>query len=307
MSFDGTASPALELSKETVGCLLCGGARTARLHAALPGVVRCVDCGFVYTSPRITREAASRLYTQAYFESHASQQLGYDNYVSDRELVERTFNRRLDRIERRLGVSQGRVLDVGCATGFFLVIAQKRGWQAAGAEISEYCCRYAREHFGLDLFNGRFEDYPVSRSSFDLVTMWDYLEHSFVPDADLRKAYELLKPGGAIAIATPDLSSFPARVFADRWIGFKEHEHLYYFTKKNLSGLLEKQGFRILDSCHAGKYISASFFAKRAGSYSPALGRAIDSLTRFCGLANRSFYCNPFDIIYLLAQKPGNE
>src|SRR5262249_48955645 len=107
------ASTMTSAPREIVACLQCRSSSQRPLYRAWPSIVRCRDCGFVYMSPRPTRAALEELYTHEYFENSASQQLGYDNYVADRELVERTFTRRLEEIERRFVPERGRLLDVG--------------------------------------------------------------------------------------------------------------------------------------------------------------------------------------------------
>ncbi|MGH7198145.1 MAG: class I SAM-dependent methyltransferase, partial [Candidatus Omnitrophota bacterium] len=284
-------------------CLLCGSPERRPLYRGLKGVVKCAACGLVYTSPRLTKDAACEFYSQDYFESHSSEEMGYDNYVSDRDLVERTFKKRLERIEKRWLPSKGRLLDIGCAAGFFLKIARDRGWETHGVEISEYCCRYAADQFGLSLHHGPFESLDAREGLFDLITMWDYIEHSHVPDRDISKSYQFLKKDGLLAIATPDLGSVPARLFRDKWIGFKEHEHLYYFTRGNLTRLVERNGFKILHVSHIGKYISLNFFAKRLSTYSGFLGSLMGRMSSLPALKDLHFYCNPFDIVYVIAKK----
>ncbi len=236
-------------SKEYVDCLFCSKRDFKKVYpSSLPGVVRCLSCGLIYANPRFKKEALKDFYSREYFESHSSEAMGYDNYVSDKELVEKTFKRRLLEIEKKWMPRRGKLLDVGCATGFFLSIARQRGWKVDGIEISEYCCDYARREFGIELYCGFFKDAKGFEPNFDLVTMWDYVEHSFTPDQDIRKAYELLAPGGVLALATPDVGSVPARIFKQNWMGFKEHEHLYYFTKQNLTALLRKEGSRLLST-----------------------------------------------------------
>lgn len=293
------------LEKEWVGCLLCGSQRHETYLRALPGVVKCSDCALVYANPRLKKEALADFYSKEYFESHSSEKMGYDNYVSDKELVEKTFQRRLANIEKKWSRGKGRVLDVGCATGFFLTIARERGWEPNGVEISGYCCEYALREFNLKIQQGFFKELPM-QAGFKLVTMWDYIEHSFTPDEDIRKAWELLEPGGLLALATPDAASLPAKFFKENWMGFKEHEHLYYFTAQNLTGLLKKTGFEILSTSYTGKYISPVFFARRLAGYFKFLGGAASGLASGAIFKNANFYCNPFDIVYVVARKPAS-
>lgn len=290
-------------SREKANCLLCGEAEQKPLYSGLAGVVFCASCGFVYTSPRLTRDALEKLYSEEYFSSGSSQEIGYDHYISDEALVKKTFLKRLRELERSWVKPKGRLLDVGCATGFFLHVAQQLGWHVDGVEISKFCCDYARDRFGILLHNGHFEEAKLFKPEFDLITMWDYIEHSLRPDLDIQKAFELLRPGGVLAITTPDYSSLPRKIFRDRWMGFKEHEHLYYFTGENLGRLLQKKGFCVLSSRYAGKYISPEFFAKRLASYSGLAGSLAKGVSQWPPLKKLQFYCNPLDIIYLVAKK----
>lgn len=178
------------------------------------------------------------------------------------------------------------------------------GWKVGGVEISEYCCDYAKREFSLNLFNGQFKDYDSRGERYDLVTMWDYIEHTFTPDRDLAKAFELLNPGGLVALATPDIGSYPAKIFKQNWIGFKEHEHLFYFTKRNVCELLKAKGFQILATSYAGKYVSLKFFAKRLSVYLKGFGKLISKVADSPKFSTINFYCNPWDIVYVVAQKP---
>ena len=288
--------------KESVLCLRCQRPASEKLYASLPNVVRC-ECGFVYTSPRMSKESLRGFYSQAYFENHSSEEMGYDNYVSDRHLVEKTLTRRLKEIQNRWGLRPGKLLDVGCATGFFLNVARQMGWNVTGVEISGYCCDYAKREFQLELHRGFFTEVALPDGSFNLITMWDYVEHSLTPDQDIERAFQLLAPGGLLVIATPDVGSLPAKIFKENWIGFKEYEHLYYFTKGNLVSFLKRSHFKILSTCHIGKYVSVKFFSKRLMTYSKFFGGLADKISDLPFLKRINFYCNPQDIIYIAAKK----
>ena len=192
------------LSKEWVNCLFCKSRNFKQLYPSLPTVVQC-ECGLVYTNPRLKEENIRDFYSKNYFESHSSQAMGYDNYVSDKELVEKTFRRRLAELENQWLKRKGRVLDVGCATGFFLSIARDMGWQVSGVEISDYCCDYALREFGIKLHRVFFKDARDLGEPYDLITMWDYIEHSFDPTEDIRRAPALLAPPGLFVFSPPDI------------------------------------------------------------------------------------------------------
>src|SRR3989338_7064791 len=102
----------LLLEKEAVDCLFCHRRNAEKLYPALLNVVRCRECGLIYADPRLRQEEVLKLYSREYFENHSSETMGYDNYVSDRHLVEKTFRKRLQQLEKKWLVQKGRVLDV---------------------------------------------------------------------------------------------------------------------------------------------------------------------------------------------------
>src|SRR5205085_2132439 len=89
-----------------------------------------------------------------------------------------------------------------------------------------------------------------------------------------------LKPGGILAITTPDFNSMTRKIFKEKWMGFKEPEHLFYFTRENLISLLKSRGFKILKVGHEGKYVSLEFFALRLRQYSDFLGKMMGNLCK---------------------------
>jgi SAM-dependent methyltransferase len=158
-----------------------------------------------------------------------------------RKLVKR---RRL--IERYLGQRQGRVLDVGCATGLFLREMSQAGWQAAGIEPIASAADFARRRFGLDVFQGMLGEAAYESESFDVVTLWDVLEHTFSPSTELVNAARLLRPGGLLALSVPNWDSPDRWIFGRHWQGLDSPRHLFVFTRDSLTRLLTQAGFSIL-------------------------------------------------------------
>lgn len=298
-------------SLETVACDYCGHGEADLLFGRAAGdeatelpIVRCTRCGLCYLKKRLRPDALKALYGEHYFNSDDSGSKGYDHYLSDRPEILKTFGRRLGLIEKLRRGHVGRVLDVGCAAGFFLEAAKSRGWDAEGIEISEYAANVARKR-GLSVASGEF--LPCSKGlesgSFDAITMWDYIEHVREPGAEIRRVSELLVPGGIFALATPDVGSLPARIFRSRWMGIKPEEHLYYFDRPSILRYLEDHGMRAEVVRSTGKYVSLQFFAQRVGFYSQWLEKVISLGLRATGLGPRTLYVNPFDIMIVVARK----
>lgn len=266
------------------------------------GLVKCQGCGFVYVSPRPDAKELYALYGETYFHNAESGVVGYTNYIHDEPNIRRTAQRRMKQLENY--VRPGRLLDVGCATGFFMDEARKRGWTVEGLDVSSFGVDYARKHFGLKTHHGALTELDFENGSYDLVTMWDVIEHVPDPTAYVRRAAELLRTGGVISLATPDVDSLPARLAGKRWVGFKlSEEHVYYFSVNTLSRMLEAAGFEVINVRHVGKYVPLSLFRDRLGMYFPRLAKALHVAEKALGLSEWALYVNPFDIVQITARK----
>ena len=259
--------PSLDL--EPVSCPICGRdpAPTLRYDFAPYRVVRCPHCGLVFLSPRLTESAMLKLYSdQEYYVSEVSGQ-GYDEYLEVRHNWIKTFTRRLEQIANyQLPITNyqlpGRVLDIGCGPGFFLEAAQAKGYDAFGLDPSEYIVKVASEKFGGRIQKGVIEsaDYPAEH--FDLVVAFDTFEHVYHPLEWLTAVRRVLKPGGLLAITTPDPTSLLAKISGKKWVSFKLPEHVFYWSPETIRRVLA-EGWEILEIKPAGQYASLSFLFRR--------------------------------------------
>jgi SAM-dependent methyltransferase len=146
----------------------------------------------------------------------------------------------LNKIEK-LGVKRGRLLDVGCAAGFFLDEARRRGWDAHGCELSAYAHAHATEALRLDVKRSGFLDpaFTPSAESFDVITMFNVLEHIPDPAAVADRLFALLRPGGFLFLETWDPRSLFARVLGSRWPTYAPPTVLYCFTQRTLGQLFD--------------------------------------------------------------------
>jgi 2-polyprenyl-3-methyl-5-hydroxy-6-metoxy-1,4-benzoquinol methylase len=300
-------SPALYIPvtavRHNVTCNLCGSS-DARPFCPENGrgLVQCQNCGLVYVSTRPDPNELYALYGEAYFHNDDSAMVGYTDYVRDEANIRRTANRRLHYLERF--VPPGRMLDVGCAAGFFLDEARKRGWQVQGLDISAYAAQYSKERFGLDVRQGSLIDLDYPQSTFDLITLWDVIEHVPDPKAYIQRVAALLRTGGVFSLATPDVASLPAKLTGKRWMGYKlADEHVYYFSAKTLSQMLNEAGFEVVNVRHVGKYVTLRLFFDRLEMYFPRLAKLGVGIERAFKLSERSVYVNPFDIVAITARK----
>jgi 2-polyprenyl-3-methyl-5-hydroxy-6-metoxy-1,4-benzoquinol methylase len=292
-----------DVARKPVACNVCGSSEQQPFCPENGlSLVQCTDCGLVYVSPRPDSNELYALYGETYFHNGESGVVGYTNYLKDEANIRKTFAGRLQRLERF--VKPGRLLDVGCAAGFFLDEAHKRGWQVEGMDVSSFAVEYARNRFGYDVEHGSLTDLEYPAGAYDVVSLWDVIEHVPDPMAYVRKAASLLRPGGVLALATPDVGSLPARMTGPRWVGYKlSEEHVYYFSTRMLTRMLNEAGMEVVYTRHVGKYVTLRLFLDRLGMYSPLLSKSLELAERAFKLSEWSLYVNPFDIVAVFALK----
>jgi 2-polyprenyl-3-methyl-5-hydroxy-6-metoxy-1,4-benzoquinol methylase len=287
---------------EKISCPLCGSKNFTKLYPKFyRRLVVCKNCDLIYTNPRLRREHLEHLYSEDYFKNTESSHFGYEDYLGDEKKIVKTFSGRVKEIEKL--APKGKILDVGCATGFFLKAASDRDWKVGGVEISEFASKYAREHFKFNVHQGDFLSLNLPKNSYDVITLWDVIEHFYDPKYTLHKVNRMLKGGGLLVISTPDVDSLPAKLTRDKWVGYKlSDEHLTYFSSKTIKRILEDTGFKVVKKNHVGKHVSIQMLSDRVSIYSPMIGKTIKLLGSFLP-DNYFLYVNPFDIMCIYAKK----
>lgn len=280
---------------EETGCLFCSGQPTALVFDDPPfSVRRCAGCGLVFVSPRVDAEHIDSVYGAQYWESPAAKDYGYTDYRRDAGHWMKTYRRRMALIAPLLPI-RARILDVGCAAGYFLEVAVQAGHDVHGIELSAPIAEEARHRIGAGRIHvGTLSDAPFENASFDLVTFWDVIEHIPDPAAALRAASDLLRPGGHLLVETQNVESRFARLMGSRWQHFKQAEHLYHFSPSTVRLLFEQAGLAVdgITARRTGKYVGLSFVAERAGKVHPALSRLLSPVARVHSVAP---YVNLFD------------
>jgi SAM-dependent methyltransferase len=235
-------------------------------------MVRCPRCGLRWWD--FSSIDAAAIYGPDYFGQASG--AGYDDYYALRPAIERTGRRRLERIRSRLGIEGGRLLDLGCGPGFFLDVARSAGWSVQGVEISESAARHASDVLGLPVLNAAIDAGVVPRSAFDLVTMWDVIEHVPNPQVALNAAADALRPGGGFVLTTGDVDSLAARLSGERWHLYNLPEHFYFHTEPSVRSLAEQAGLRPVAVRREAMTVSVSYAIERvAKSYLGGAGRRL--------------------------------
>lgn len=203
----------------------------------LDQVVKCTTCGLAYINPRLKEDIVTREYREATIQGYKEQ------FVSQNTGREIAFRRSMNHI-KKLCTVPGKLLDVGAANGAFMAVASEHGWDVSGCEPNEWFCRWGNEHYSLSIDQGTLIDQNYADGSFDLITLWDVIEHVPDPARLLEKCFDLLKPGGILLCTYPDIESWIARLMGRRWV-FLMSVHLYYFTQNTMTAILEKSGFSV--------------------------------------------------------------
>lgn len=269
------------LNETNDGCPICRNTHRQAVvtQNGLP-VVRCLNCGQRYVWPVPSDAELAAIYDPAYYRGgHGS--VGFSDYAALTRARHHMFSRHLDRIEQL--VKKGRVLDVGCATGDFLLVAGGRGWEALGVDPSP--AREQAQAAGMRMVGRTIDDADVAPHSLELITFWDVLEHLPDPVASLRRAAELLTPGGLVAATVPNAGSFVARLSGTRWFGYKTAgEHLQFFDPITIGRCFAAAGFRVAIRRPVAWSCTVGFLIDRAALYLGGPGRIAHRALRGRGL-----------------------
>ncbi|MGH2740845.1 MAG: class I SAM-dependent methyltransferase, partial [Actinomycetota bacterium] len=138
----------------------------------------------------------------------------------------------------------GRLLDVGCGNGVFIAGMRRLGWEVAGVDPDPAGVEAARER-DLDVEHATLEDAHFPDASFDVLTMSHVIEHVPDPEGTLRECLRVLRPGGQLVIATPNVDSLGRRRFGSDWLGWSIPYHLLVFASGPLREAVERSGFLI--------------------------------------------------------------
>jgi len=227
-----------------VNCAICKNNKTKTLFRDKGfNFVQCEVCDLIYTNPRLIEEKAEELY-----RGQQSIDIWTEVLTSpiQKEYDKKKFAMRLETIEQY--IEKGKILDIGCSIGHFLKIAEDRGWEPYGLELNKKAAKYARDKFKLkNIHEKMLEDAKFPKDYFSAAGLWGVLEHVLHPDRVLEDLYKVLKPGGVVVISIPNAGSLVARILREETSCFDGVVHLWFYTQKTLTKLLEKKGYKILN------------------------------------------------------------
>jgi len=202
-------------------------------------VYYCRDCGVVFLNPQPSLVVGSEYYTEVYGGQDNSQH----DYYRDEFKVE-VARKRVQQLEAIVGY-KGKMLDVGAGRGHFINAASREGWNGFALEASAEGCNYARNQYGLENIVQGYLPHRGLSSDFDVVTMWDVIEHMTDPMEALGETWKLIKPGGYLVIRTGNIGSWTFdRNRENWWAWFCDHR--FYFSAHTLSRALTKANFSVI-------------------------------------------------------------
>jgi len=231
---------------------------SASSHAPLiDALARCNLCGHRQTNPRLDMEEVLKGYETAIDQDHVKQ----DKHR------EKTFLRsifHLNSLSRLRNSKNTRVLDIGCASGAFLnSVNREFRWKGVGLEPSQWMCEFGKHNYGLDLRPNYFSANLFNANSFDLVTLWDVIEHISEPNQVLRDISFVLDDDGLLIVNVPNSNSLASRIFGRRW-PFLLAVHIHYFTPKSIVEILDKHGFEVVESRPYFQSLGFGYLLKRS-------------------------------------------
>ncbi|MEQ1849903.1 MAG: class I SAM-dependent methyltransferase [Candidatus Peribacteraceae bacterium] len=284
-------------------CPLCNTSSSRLIFSeGIFSVVQCDACDIQFEKRQLDKNGLQKIYnTHEYWSSSSPRSFGYASYLRESKNYLRTFALRIKGTPE-LTKKVGSVLDIGCGCGYFLEKMQERGWKCSGIDISKEASDEALKRANLHIQTGDESLLEGMESRFDIVSLWDVIEHLPEPVKSLKRIRNIIQPGGLLILETQNFQSFFARLLGKRWHHYKHLEHLWHFSPQSIEQILKQAGFRVVRSSarHGGKYVSLGFIAERAKRIHPWLGLMLEK----CAYPVRhwSLYVNLFDEMIVIAE-----
>jgi 2-polyprenyl-3-methyl-5-hydroxy-6-metoxy-1,4-benzoquinol methylase len=302
-------SRATRRPKSLSRCILCSTQVDPRTALAWRkngyDIVKCPSCGLVFRAELPDEQALGQIYDEGYFRDHPNRadRHGYADYLRDAPLHRANARRRLRLLTTRMP-KRGRLLDVGCAAGFFVDEAGRDGWESSGVDVSTAMVDWARSQLRVPVTQSTFAHAELAPALLDAITMWDYIEHSVDPRCDLTKASEHLRPGGILALSTGDIGTLSARLAGHRWHLLTPEHHNFFFEMMTLRRILDETGFEVIEARHRASLYSPAHVLYKLGTLGSvkAIRSAASRLGR-SSLGSLGVPLNLYDIVTVVARR----
>src|SRR5690554_6703880 len=202
-------------------------------------IVKCDACGFHFTNPIPQPEKIGDYYKSKEYISHSSSKKGMINFLYN-QVRSITLKEKVKWLKNE--TEGNRLLDIGSGTGHFLKVANNSGFEGIGIEPDTDARDFAHKNNHIRS-SSQEELYNIEKNSFDVITMWHVLEHIYELRKDLQVVHNILKTGGKLFIAVPNMHAYDARYYKKFWAAYDVPRHLYHFRQTDVSRLLLDFGF----------------------------------------------------------------
>jgi 2-polyprenyl-3-methyl-5-hydroxy-6-metoxy-1,4-benzoquinol methylase len=280
---------------ETIVCPLCGSSSFyPRVEKHGFTYVECNECSFVYLNPQLTQDAISDVYNDRDLREFFFKELLLPHVEGDQRPE---FETRLSQLQALVQAPNPRLLDIGCAAGLFLSLAEKRGLHGEGLELNELYIDYIKAHRPVTVHKKLLEEMNYPDFSLDVVTLWDVLEHLPKPVETLQEISRILTRGGILALTTINHACINERLLKERWRYYMPPDHLCSFTPALLRWMLNRSGFTVVSIRHqymfevvADQYFKFLIPSPASNGLSAALNKVKKLLYLVLAVSSQAFF-----------------
>lgn len=206
-------------------------------------IYECPDCGFAFTQDFPSEEEIGKYYDAPEYISHSDTNKGFINslYHRARNIA---LKSKTKLVLKNAPIKNGKLLDIGCGTGYFMNSMCRMKWIVTGIEKSSRTREYAHEKFGLNVQDSEYL-FQIPSKTKDVVTMWHVLEHIERMNPTMEHLHRILSDNGILIVAVPNKSSFDAVYYGKYWAAYDVPRHLWHFSPDDFRALAEKHNFRV--------------------------------------------------------------
>lgn len=220
-------------------------------------IKKCLKCRLIQVSPLPSIKEVNKLYQGDYWKSLSA-------YGQQFSTHKKYFQKKISEIKKYR--STGKLLDVGCALGSLLEVAQKQGFKTEGIDISDFAVKQCRS-LGLSATQGIITDIKKV-NYYDVITAFEIIEHELNPVLTIKTAHKLLKKNGLLVVTVPDSATLTSKIMGKYWFSYRNKEHLFHFTVNSLQLLLKKGGFKkIKITADIGRHYLFTYYLERFNFY----------------------------------------
>lgn len=268
-------------------------------------ILRCRGCRLMWLFPKPGLEQLHKVYDEGYYQNKeffrkdGTKLYGYVGYLAERINKQYDYQRVVGRVEKMLsGGGAGpdgarRWLDVGCGLGFLMDVAFDHGFRVQGVEFNRSAIRYIQSKFTYPVEYGLVQELQFD-GTFDVISLFDVIEHMDDPVDSLRCLRRIVAPGGVCAIQTMDSDSWMSRLIGKHLEDFRRtREHLYFFTRDSITRILNETGWEVADIRFIGHTFQIGDLIKRIGVYADWIEKLAQALVHPKWLLEANVYLNP--------------